>query len=166
MKDSSVSSLPRTLPRARGTPIRPLTSSMPILAGGWSALAQLGPGWSTCALDRQQAAWCWGLLVAPGGSREGFATPQAVPGNFIWSQVAVGGSVACGVVASGGPAGEIYCWGDNSESTGGLLGSGVEANYSLTPVPRLMGVGPWQEVSVGSDSACGLLSGNGLIMCW
>lgn len=133
------------------------------LAGSWSALAALGPGESACGLDQDCAAWCWGRLVAPNGSLASYPTPQPVSGNHTWRQLAVGDGVGCGVLAEGeAAAGEAYCWGSNA--TGLLLGPGG-ANYSLSPVPLAPGFGPWDRLSVGTNSACGILV-NGSAYCW
>lgn len=128
-------------------------------AGGWSGLAALGPGFSGCALDDTGATWCWGRLMADNGSWANYATPQPLPGNRTWIQLAVGDAVGCGVQEGDGKA---YCWGDNS--TGLLLGSGGR-NYSAEPLPLAPGWGPWQRLSIGSDSACGVLA-NGSAYCW
>lgn len=101
--------------------------------------------------------------MAPDGSLASYPVPQPVPGNYTWRQLAVGDGVGCGVLAEGeAAAGEAYCWGSNA--TGLLLGPGG-ANYSLEPVPLAPGFGPLERLSVGTDSACGVLV-NGSAYCW
>lgn len=126
------------------------------------SLAKLGPGYSACGLDQQGVAWCWGAQVAPNGSLVGAAVPQLVGGGHSWSQVSAAAGVGCGVAAASGgsadataAAGALLCWGDNSR---GVLGEGAGA-FSVDPVPRAPGVGPWAMVAVGENSGCGITQG-------
>ena len=78
-----------------------------------------------CALDQEDAAWCW--------SR----SPDPVPalGNLRFESLAVSGFTACGIAASG-----AWCWGENGQGT---VGNGTTSDQ---PVPvRVLGQGEADE---------------------
>ena len=78
-----------------------------------------------CALDQEDAAWCW--------SR----SPDPVPalGNLRFESLAVSGFTSCGIAASG-----AWCWGENGQGT---VGNGTTSDQ---PVPvRVLGQGEADE---------------------
>jgi alpha-tubulin suppressor-like RCC1 family protein len=101
-------------------------------------------------------------LMASGGCKrrtpdEASATTAATPSDPNQAtQVAIGGSSACAVLASGA----LQCWGDNSY--GQLGDGGRESRLVPGPVPGLTGV---VEVDVGDAHACARKR-DGTVWCW
>jgi alpha-tubulin suppressor-like RCC1 family protein len=123
--------------------------------GGLRLVALAAGGRSTCGLDAQGAAHCWGGSVF-GEHRfpvpVEFAVPRriasAVP--FVALDVAQDGSHACALDAEGG----AWCWGP---------GSGVAAPAG-TAVRALPGVA-FRSLSLGIGVGCGV-GRDGLAYCW
>jgi alpha-tubulin suppressor-like RCC1 family protein len=82
----------------------------------------------TCAIDDQDAVWCWGWN---GAGQVGDATttdrltPVALSSTLKFTTILLGASTSCGVSGTA-----IYCWGSNSF---GQLGNGGTSD-SFTPV--------------------------------
>ena len=71
------------------------------------------------------------------------------------AQISTGAYHGCGI----GPAGRLYCWGDNAY---GQLGDG-----SMTPRTTPVQVGlatNWSSVSAGRYHTCGIRAG--ALYCW
>lgn len=125
-------------------------------------------GFSTCALDGEQRAWCWGSdwhgALGRGTARTftSAATRGLVVGGHRFSSVDAGGQTACGITTSG----ETYCWGEN---TTGKLGNGTDGltgpylSGSAEP-EHVMGDPGFNEVSVGQWHVCGIAAG--MVYCW
>jgi alpha-tubulin suppressor-like RCC1 family protein len=84
-------------------------------------------------------------------------TPVAVSSLTGATAVSAGGDSACALL----PGGTVQCWGGNAY---GALGNGAAGDYSATPVP-VSGLSGAAAISVGSSSACAVLSG-GTVECW
>jgi alpha-tubulin suppressor-like RCC1 family protein len=123
-------------------------------------------GDSTCALDREGAAFCWGANESGqlgDGSTADSPVPVAVDhrgamrGKKIVS-LAAGDRHVCAVDSEG----SAYCWGANDY---GQLGTGLPSG-SAVPVPvDLSASGPLAGVSAGGSSTCGSRPGSTSV-CW
>ncbi len=90
----------------------------------------------TCVIDAEDHARCWG--------EDGNARLSTAPSSETFAYVYAGNQVACGLRPT--DLG-LTCWGD--ERTG------------LLSPPS----GPWLDVALGSDVACGI-RGDGTLTCW
>ena len=119
---------------------------------------------TSCGLTAAGQAYCWGgnqiYGVVGDGTTANRNVPTAVvqPGGVTFSAVAIEFDLACASTGTGA----AYCWGAN---TNGRFGTGVAAGSFLTPVPAATSAGPWQQVEVGRQFACGLET-NGRVFCW
>jgi alpha-tubulin suppressor-like RCC1 family protein len=137
-----------TLPRAQ--PAR-------VTATSWT---QVSAGdMNTCAVDAEQAAWCWGyngypVSLNPFSNVRSAPTRVAIPGA-VASAVA-GGSHACALTT----AGAGFCWG---QSWTGVLGVGVGGDST----PRsIAGNHAFASLSGGASTRmCGLTSA-AAVYCW
>ena len=108
---------------------------------------------STCAVDRDGKAYCWGAVNS-------VATPAPVAKNGF-AQVGTGRAHACGLVGSTLTGGDVYCWGADGA---GQLGDGGGTVDSALPV-RVAGARKYVSVSAAGDSTCAVTpSGQGY--CW
>jgi alpha-tubulin suppressor-like RCC1 family protein len=129
-------------------------------------VVSLGAGLGyTCALLGDGTVRCWGSNSS-GQLGNGDATgagkffPVAVVGLSDVTNVAIGGSHACALLA----AGTMQCWGSNSD---GQLGNGTSdssrhASPISIPSSTLSDV---QLLAAGSQHTCALM-GNGTVRCW
>jgi alpha-tubulin suppressor-like RCC1 family protein len=114
--------------------------------------------WTTCALQNDGSARCFGEGPLGDGSSSSSATPVRVVGSAPFVSISAGGWSTCAVVQGG----TVECWGSNPH---GELGPSVPlGSTSATPVAI-----PWLtsvvSVSVGSGYACAVLVG-GAVGCW
>ena len=120
---------------------------------------------STCALDPQGAAFCWGWNGGGqigDGSTDDALVPTAVQtgaGTGRYVDIAVGTQHTCGV----GDDSAMYCWGSNQF---GQLGTG-DTNDSLSPVAVLQGQDPgtYRSVVAGFEATCALGTDDSAY-CW
>lgn len=64
---------------------------------------------STCVLDRDGVAYCWGGDGIGAGTTYSSTTPQRVQTTELFRSIANGTSLACGITLNG----STLCWGDN-----------------------------------------------------
>lgn len=116
----------------------------------------------SCALELAGGIYCWGKN---GDGRLGDGTiiaryiPTAVAGtNSGWVQVSVANESSCGLKSTG----QIYCWGDNSQTQ---LGLGSSVGTADQTSPQALS-GTWTEVSIRNDHACAIEKNTGIVHCW
>ena len=115
---------------------------------------------STCALDQDGAAWCWGYNVhgqLGDGTSQRQLVPVAVSGGMRFTSIATGYAHACGVSL----AGEGWCWGLNNF---GQLGTGQTSMPLRTP-QRITGGQSWSMLAPGTAATCGIAT-DGAMWCW
>ena len=134
-----------------------------LMAGTSFASVSAGSGF-TCAVTTGGTTLCWGAndtQVASGGhfgAPNTIMTPRDAQIGTALADVSAGGTrAACGRT-SGGTA---YCWGTD---VFGMLGDGATSAPSGAGPKQVVG-GPWQQVSVGTTSACGIGT-DGSLRCW
>ena len=114
-------------------------------------------GDSTCAVDADGRAWCWGAIASS-------AVPEPVSTTGIsggFGQISVGRAHACAIAGSPRAGGAAYCWGEDGA---GQLGDGSGTVDSATPV-KTGGNRAYVTVSAGGDSSCAVtVAGRGY--CW
>ena len=138
-------------------------SPVPVPVSGGLRFKTLATGSGhTCGITLSDAAYCWwygpwGELGNGSFSWTPTLVPVAVAGGLVFSQVATGNSVTCGVTTSGA----AYCWGYNGAY--GLFGNG-STDSSAVPVPVSGGI-KFTSVSIGEWDTCGLAVG-GAAYCW
>jgi alpha-tubulin suppressor-like RCC1 family protein len=107
-----------------------------VLASGVVFTSVSAAGSSTCALDADDVAFCWGDnssgQIGNGGGMA--SVPVPVSGDRRFKTIAIAGDHACALTADG----EAFCWGENSA---GQLGTGDQRD-SNEPVAV---VGPVAE---------------------
>ncbi len=135
-----------------------------------------GTGEHVCAITTAGVGYCWGGGVSgergalgggPGAAKESLA-PQAVLGNHVFKDIAVGSGHTCALTT----AGQAYCWGDNRL---GQLGATTTTEGcpwpksmadTCTAVPVAVSGGHvFESISVGHETSCGLRT-DGQISCW
>lgn len=111
-------------------------------------------GNSSCAIDQDKAAWCWGVNdqgQLGDGSTSTRTAPVKIQGTAkLTSLVSAAGTTFCGL----GDDGAAWCWGDN---TAGQLGTG-DANVgtdSPTPVTPA-GSHKFTALFAGATTTCGI----------
>ncbi len=115
---------------------------------------------STCAIDVDSKAWCWGLgsLGTLGNATNSTSTiPSLTSGNHNFTQISGGGDGHfCGLVSGG----TIRCWGLNDA---GQLGDNSTTNRN---VPTLVSsASAFTQVASGYYHNCAITTG-GYIHCW
>ncbi len=122
-------------------------------------------GSSTCALDREGAAWCFGL-GRHGQLGDGTLDTRAIPARVASlppaSAISVGADHACAIAG-----GDVYCWGWNG------TGQAVPAQRPTAPgdpsdvlVPtRVEGLAPMRAVTAGYLDTCAQTL-EGELVCW
>jgi alpha-tubulin suppressor-like RCC1 family protein len=85
---------------------------------------------TTCALDANGRAYCWGFNEdgqVGDGTTTNRSAPTPVLGGYVFREVQSGGSISCGITTDG----QTMCWGRGLE---GELGNGTTSERSLRPV--------------------------------
>ncbi|HJS46823.1 MAG TPA: hypothetical protein VJ773_02430, partial [Gemmatimonadales bacterium] len=137
---------------------RPCTSAPMAVAGLAGVTALAAGGTTTCALDGDGQAWCWGrndlyqLGTTASPDQCGFypcsRLPVPVTGDFRLRTISVSGADhACGLTR----AGEAWCWGFSRQ---GQLGHDTLMDRSL-PV-RVHGGIRFRQVAAGGLHTCGV----------
>jgi len=114
----------------------------------------------TCALDTAGAAYCWGnanfrLGLSPNPVVD-VASPAAVQGGGVYTQISAGTVSTCALKASG----EAFCWGTNG---GGQLGDGTTVGRSAPAA--IAGGHTFAAISTMGGTGCGLKA-DGSLVCW
>ena len=115
----------------------PLESDVPVRVGGGRRFKAVYSGGSTsCGLEENGDAYCWGpnsngeVGTEPSGSTVRYNLPTAVSGGLRFTALAAGQSSYCGITTSEA----IACWG---QGTSGQLGSGHQDSSIPVSVPGL-----------------------------
>jgi len=135
--------------------------------------ASTGPDGHTCGLDLDGRAYCWGSN-AYGQLGIGVAdtqirpSPEAVEGDHRFSVITASSHATCALKNTG----EVYCWGDNSDS--GLGGNteetcpgpdgGTPAACSTRPIQAAEGMA-FTMIDAGGSMVCGVTDAAALY-CW
>ncbi len=118
-----------------------------------------GGAGSSCALDPDGKAFCWGSNTsgqAGNGATVDLRVPTAVSGALLFTVSSAGAGHSCGLLANG----DAYCWGDNS---GGQLGDGTLVSHHV-PTPVVGGL-KFSAINTGAGFTCALAL-DGAAHCW
>lgn len=118
---------------------------------------------STCALDVEGKAWCWGgpgphLGRGEGGSLD--PGPQPVVGDHRFQQLVAGLEHVCGLDLEN----EVWCWGDGQEGRMGVEPPADGFHPVPAPVP-VVGGHSFASIAAGTFHTCALTH-NGTAWCW
>jgi alpha-tubulin suppressor-like RCC1 family protein len=116
---------------------------------------------STCAIDSEGLAYCWGMTGAYPSLSEQNNSPKAVTTTGVLKgkvikQISIGLYTTCAVDTQG----SAYCWGSN---TNGSLGNSTTTD-SATPV-AVTTAQKFATISVGNNFACGVTT-TSTVSCW
>jgi alpha-tubulin suppressor-like RCC1 family protein len=147
-------------------PIRGTDTVIGPVTGELRARAVSVSNFRTCALDLDDAPWCWG---GNGSGARGLGvsvtsgtvpTPRRVFGDHSFTSISVAEVHQCALTA----AGEAYCWGQNDQ---GQLGNGTRLDPANVEPQRVAGDLRFSVfATLGFPNAtCGLTTGNDLY-CW
>jgi alpha-tubulin suppressor-like RCC1 family protein len=123
-----------------------------------SARSVRGGATHFCALDLQNAIWCWGMnaRVDTSGTVTTESVPTRLPSEIEWRAVSPGLAHNCAIASDA----DAYCWGNNIR---GQLGDGSTQARSK---PNLVAGGfSFSEIASGSAHTCAL-STTGQAFCW
>ncbi|MDH5545058.1 MAG: PKD domain-containing protein [Gammaproteobacteria bacterium] len=118
----------------------------------------------TCAIDSEQAMWCWGSNAFRQIKQNSSTTATAIypspesisiDGNSHWREVSSGGRHTCAISVDD----RLFCWGDNSF---GQLGIGNNGAYQEVVTQDNV---KWRTVSAGEYHTCAIDVGEKLY-CW
>lgn len=136
-------------------------------------IAQAGSKFS-CAIDTRGALYCWGYNfytnLGDGTSLEDEVNPVRIGDPALkfkqLSLTSYPDSAGCAVTEDG----QLYCWGENTESRLGLDFDSEGYFVERSTLPERVQVEgdeelKWEKVSVGKEASCGL-SEDGEIYCW
>jgi len=146
-----------------GTGASEIVTSPRTIPGTWRAISTSVD--HTCGIDEAGQLSCWGedfdgqLGRGTTSTAVALAPTLASAATGTWRSVAVGERTTCAIRDDDGSA---WCWGHN--------GSGQTGRGTFTPnepAPALVAneAGPWKQLSVGDDFACGVLESGGA-RCW
>ena len=113
-------------------------------------------GFSTCAINTDRTASCWGLQPNVGnGGAQNVSTPTATTGAVQFTSIVGSQTHFCGL----GTDSAVYCWGSNSVvDTSGAA--------TTSPVPtKLPSSLTWSHVAPGFGFDCALTT-SGVPYCW
>lgn len=109
-----------------------------------------------CALYGHGAVSCWGNFSDDSISLEGIPPPGVVvPGISVATEIAVGGSSACAILA-----GSVSCWGNNEHGQLGV--PGALARFGAVSVAGLPLI---RAIRAQGDNTCALAQ-DGRVFCW
>ena len=115
---------------------------------------------STCAVDGDGAAWCWGLndagQLGDGTTQERYS-PVRVAGLPAVKAIASAGDITCALTTSG----NVYCWGVWAQP---VIGAVTPPVPILTPT-LIPGGHTFNSITAGYFFACGL-DARGAAWCW
>ncbi len=121
-------------------------------------------GHNTCGLTADEALYCWGdnyegkLGQADPFDSPNALTPVRVASGTSFRDVSVGQGHACAITR----AGQLLCWGRNTE---GQLGLGVGAEGQLRAPVEVSVIGEVRDVSAGQRHTCAI-DVDGALWCW
>lgn len=134
---------------------------------GGPAFTSIATGnYHSCGLTVAGAAWCWGRNDSGqlgDGSTTASATPVAVAGGHVFTQIGAGtaGVSGAGFTCALDVAGSAWCWGNNHQ---GQLGRPLAPLSD--PLPgQVTGGHQFATLGVGDGFACGLTAA-GEALCW
>lgn len=111
----------------------------------------------TCAVDAQNAMWCWGSNKwgqLDGVATSDFtATPRRITSNTKWAVTAAGAIHTCGV----GHDASLQCWGNSSA---GVMSLSLAIRQPVIPLDDL-----WLSLGGGYQRSCAT-RGDGTLRCW
>ena len=119
---------------------------------------------TSCAIDTDGDAWCWGdsyngKLGNGSTATANTGTPSQVVGGHVFSDVSVGTQTVCALDTDGA----AWCWGT---SYNGRLGNGSTAEGANTGTPsQVVGNHVFGQISVGYYNTCAIDT-NGAAWCW
>ena len=137
-------------------------AAYPTAVLGGRAYRALGVGrFHACGVTTIGEAFCWGSnfsgAVGDGSNQNVRSAPTAVTGGLIFTSIAAGDALSCGIAASSGAA---YCWGLGST---GQLGNGTRAERDAPT--EVSGGLAFRSAQPGSWATCGITT-VGAAYCW
>lgn len=124
-----------------------------------------GQGRFACALTPEGKAYCWGPnnrgQLGDGTTINRLRPTEVLqPDGVTFTQISTGTSHTCAIT----PAGQAYCWGDN---TVGELGSPPDLTSTPVVVPRTVEQGSrvFVQITSGNGQTCAL-EADGSAYCW
>jgi alpha-tubulin suppressor-like RCC1 family protein len=132
----------------------------PVPVAGGRTFREVHAGFvSSCGLDTENRALCWGENdrgVLGTGAAAGSRTPAPVSTEERFASLTMGGLHACGLT----PDGRAFCWGYNEY---GQLGTGA-ATDQRSPVAAAPAL-RFRALSAGYLHTCGVAT-DGRVFCW
>ncbi len=117
---------------------------------------------STCAVDTNGAAWCWGDNLS-GVLGDGGNTPRANPSRVAVitnaAKIGTGFATSCAATVTD----DVFCWGTNAAGELGVSSTMIGQSSTPLQVPFFGGM-PVDEIETGCASTC-VLSGHD-VYCW
>lgn len=137
-------------------------SATPVAVAGDRTYVGIDAGSSTtCALEADGTAWCWGWdfyeQTGNGAPRVDQPEPVRVSGDIAFAAIAVGNTHTCGLDVTG----KAWCWGNDGNAE---LGDGPPIQNRNVPV-RVAGGMTFLEIGIGSRHTCALDEA-GAAYCW
>jgi len=126
----------------------------------------VSPGfYHTCAIDTDDAAYCWGLNTEsqltgvadtmPDGQSLPVEAPMALLGALTWDEIGGGEFHSCGLTTGG----RVYCWGAGFQT--GQDGDGTQ----IISDPTAVGAASYKALAVGGYHNCAIKP-DGTAWCW
>lgn len=133
------------------------------VAGGHTFVWISASGYSTCGIDTDGKAWCWGK-DDDGEVGDGIAdqttksSPVAVDTDTKFVQLAGGDTTTCAIDTTG----KAWCWGSDAD---GQLGDGNDDGADATSPVSVASAAKFTDLSLGSTHACGVAD-DSILWCW
>lgn len=136
----------------------------PVAVGTGFSDVSAGQG-HTCAITIAGQLLCWGRntegeLGLGDGTPVQVRVPTAV-GTASWRSVVAGQSHTCGIDT----AGDVYCWGSDSDADGHSGPLGIEGSASQRAPALVDDAGDWSSISTDTFHVCGIRT-DGSLWCW